>query len=177
MNNTNDSFIEIWQTTNQEPWVEAILSKRVPGKTRTTKPIVPIGVTVLLHTSKKRWPDWKWLKWSHEVNFSKLHLGHIVGIAKVSNVGLSSELLSAKDYNHWECLDNFSEWNCAAEWTVLFSDVIRLKTPVKARGFQAPYCRAKQETIDAINSNNNGILEEYCDLNRKKNDFSNMRKI
>jgi len=149
---------EVFQTTNQEPWVEAVLSGRVTAKTRTSKPNIRPGDVVLLHASKSMWPGWRNIKWASGagVDPKRLHLGCVVGVATVKAVAPSREMLSAREARAWD-LDNGR--NCAAEWAVRFEDIVRLENPVPARGFQAPYCRAKRETVESVAAANPCLRE------------------
>lgn len=139
--------LEIWQTTNQEPWVEALLSGKIGVKTRTSRPVVPLDAFVLLHASKAMWRGWKDLLWTGDFDKSVLYPGCIVGVAKVADKGITSRIIT-KDQRKWWDLKGGR--NCAAEFAVRFKNIHRLKTPVPTKGFQSPFCRAKDETVEAL---------------------------
>ena len=144
---------EIWQTTNLQPWVEAIACGLITCKTRTSRPTVPVGAVVFLHSSKSRlWPWWKHLSWTKDLNPKTWERGKIVAIARVENVGRSVDVMTKKESHFWDVrMDSdpmtFTEWNCVADYTVRFKDIVRLKIPVAVQGFQAPFAHAKQKTI------------------------------
>ena len=150
----------IWQTTNQEPWVESVLSGRTKVKTRRSKPVVPVGAIVFLHASKSMWPGWREIIWTNEIDKEDLHLGFIVGIAVVSAVGRSRDIFLQ---NEWKAFDMKYGGNCAAEWCVRFNHVSRLDIPVPTRGFQSPFCRAKLETVEAV-LDENPFVEDLFEL-------------
>jgi hypothetical protein len=153
---------EVWQTTNQQPWVEALAAGVITAKTRSSFPRAPIGATVLLHASKARlWPDWKGLgyllKRLPEKNPDKWDRGVISAIAVVEAVGWSDKILKESEYKFW---DVYNTYNSVGYYTVRFKNIVRLTKPVATRGFQAPFCRARQTTVDAI-LRSNPELERY----------------
>jgi hypothetical protein len=156
---------EIWQTTNQQPWVEALASNLISVKTRTSKPNVPVGATVLLHASKSRlWPHWDKLKWTRGLDSKSWERGAIVAVAIVDNVDWSDKVLTNNEYKFWDVYwksdDNTLWYNSVAQYAVRFSDIKRLEKPLETPGFQSPYVRAKENTVKAILKTNKG-LEQY----------------
>lgn len=147
--------MEIWQTTNQQPWVEAVLSGLTTVKTRTSKPVVPIGAFVLLHASKTMWPEWRNLSWAEPWDPSKLNLGMVVGVARTCSVAPSEMLMTTRERKVFDV-----PWgNCAAYWGVKFDRIHRLPKPVPAKGFQAPFARARPETVRAVLRSNPGVRD------------------
>lgn len=146
---------EIWQTTNQQPWVEALACGLITVKTRVMQPVVPIGATVFLHASKSRlWRFWRNLNWTTRMDPNSWDRGKIVAVAEVEDVGPSKEILKNKEWKFWN-VSGQNPWNSAAGWSIRFKNIHRLKTPVEAKGFQAPFARAKKETIEKVLELNN----------------------
>lgn len=144
---------EIWQTTNQQPWVEALALNLITAKTRTSFPTVPIGATVLLHTSKsKLWPYWRGLKWTKNLDHTKWEMGKIIAIARVQKKGPSIEVLTREEEKFWDVYHDSGKfyYNSVADFAVRFSLIKRLNVPVEAKGFQAPFARAKKEVIERV---------------------------
>jgi hypothetical protein len=164
---------EVWQTTNQQPWVEAIASKLITVKTRVGKPSIPEGAVVLLHASKARlWPDWKGLAWTKGMDPGTWDRGKIVAIGIVEKVGWTENVLQIAEYKFWDVaprkvtlriptfyqlpgepkttVRTSPEYNSAAQWAVRFKNVQRLKNPVAATGRQTPFSRASKETIARV---------------------------
>lgn len=143
---------EIWQTTNLQPWIEALASNLISIKTRTSFPVVPIGAIVFLHASKSKvWPYWSGLSWAAKLDPKNWDRGKIVAIAEVENVGLSNKIFKNTEKKFWEVEDDCAYiWSSIAEWAIRFKNIHRLKIPVETRGFQAPFVRAKQETIEKV---------------------------
>jgi hypothetical protein len=156
---------EIWQTTNQQPWVEALASGLITAKTRTSYPVVPIGAKVLLHASKSRlWPHHRGLSWTLGMDPKKWDRGNIVAVAEVVNVGPSNRVLTRNEQMFWDVfyIDSGGavvKYNSVAEWTVRFKNIKRLKNPVPAKGFLAPFARAKEDTIKEVIKQNPEIKE------------------
>jgi hypothetical protein len=149
--------MEIWQTTNQQPWVEAVLSGRTAVKTRTTSIHAPLGAVVLLHASKHRlWPDWHYLSWADDIDLDALKatMGCVCGIATIVDIGESEQMLTARE---WKAFTFRNGGGCPAQYGVRFDDIRRLAVPVPIRGFQLPYARAKAETIDAVAAANKDV--------------------
>ena len=152
---------EIWQTTNQEPWVSALVNGDILFKTRTSRPVVPVGAKLLLHASTKIWPAWEHFTNRTMQRYASLipqlrkeTCGKIIGVGTVSLVCPTSRLPRSWSVKPWDVT-----WgNCAAPWAWTCEAIVRLETPVKARGFQAPFCRAKQETIDLVRELNPGVI-------------------
>lgn len=150
------SYKEVWQTTNQQPWVYALSAGLITAKTRVAQPHVPKGATVLLHASKSRlWPHWRGLEWVKDIDPKKWERGKIVAIATVANVGLSRDLLSDVERQFWDVSYDTGDcrelwYNSAAEYCVRFSKIVALKNPVEAKGMLTPFARAKEETIAAV---------------------------
>lgn len=163
--------MEVWMTTNQQPWVEALAAGVITAKTRTSKPVVPVGSTVLLHASKSRlWPQWKslhnLLPLLPEKDPEKWGRGVIAAIGIVEAVGPSEEILTKKEAKMWDVREVFgegtwSQWNSVADYTVRFRDVKRLEFPVPTRGFQAPFARAWPGLIDNVLQWNPKLYSKY----------------
>lgn len=152
---------EIWQTTNQQPWVEALASGLIAVKTRTSVPVVPVGATVLLHASKSRvWPWFKQLKWTKNMDSKKWERGQIVAVAEVADVGPSQNVMTIKETEFWNVYnpDGTLWYNSVAEWSVRFKNIRRLKCPVDAKGMLAPFARAKEATVKEVEKKNPGIF-------------------
>ena len=146
---------DIWQTTNSQPWVEALACGLISVKTRTSKPVVPVGATVLLHTSKsKLWKHWAGLSWIDQVGIRNLLRGFVVAVATIEAVGPTKEIFKNSEYKFWDVYEHDGKWNSAAEWAVRFKDIQRLPNIIAVQGFQAPFAHAKTETIRKIISNN-----------------------
>lgn len=147
---------EIWQTTNQQPWVEALASGLITAKTRTSYPTVPIGAKVLLHASKSRlWKYYKGLTWTKDMDPKKWDRGTVVAVAEVAGVGPSDRMLTRDEEAFWDVYYTDSNgftvnYNSVADWTVRFKNIKRLKKPVQAKGFLAPFARAKEDTIKEV---------------------------
>lgn len=148
---------EVWQTTNQQPWVEALAAGVITLKTRTSSPRVPVGATVLLHASKARlWPGYKGLttliEKLPEKRAEKWPRGVVSAIGIVKEVGWTMDLVDLKrEINFWDVDEADGDcWSSIASFGIRFQKVKRLKVPIAVRGFQAPFCRAPQTTIDAI---------------------------
>ena len=147
---------EIWQTTNQQPWVNALADGIISIKTRTTAPIVPLGAVVLLHSSKTSfWPHWKGLKWAKDLDVLSMPRGVVQAIAIVDKVDLTQELMTKKEYKFWnvDYVDrqgNHIRYDSSAEFAVRFKNIIKLKKPVFVKGFQSPFARAKKKTIEEV---------------------------
>lgn len=147
--------MDIWQTTNQEPWVTAFVEGAIKFKTRTSPIYAPVGSPILLHCSTKLWPAWRefdnkvMLRYVERLPELRRNLGHVIAVATLSHIGTFS------DYSNEDLLPWKVTWgNCAAFYTWECSDILILKTPVKARGFQAPFCRAKPDTVKRVLSAN-----------------------
>jgi len=174
---------EIWQTTNQQPWVQAIVDGLITAKTRTTKPCVPEGSVILLHASKSSlWRYWRGLKWVDKLKspIKEIPRGKVVAVATVKKVGLSERVLKKGEYKYWDVYNYVNEqgnlfYNSVARYAIRFSNVVSLKSPVDAKGFQAPFARAKPQTVvDILDANPSledtvygDILVEYPRLVRK----------
>lgn len=142
---------EIWQTTNQQPWVYALTEGLITCKTRTSAPCVPVGVMVFLHASKARlWPGWKNLPWAAKLSADTFERGKIVATAIVQEVGLTEDILRRDEYKFWDVKEREWQWNCAGVYAVRFRDILPLSKPVECRGFQAPFARAKKEVIQKV---------------------------
>jgi len=152
---------EIWQTTNTQPWVYALTSGSINAKTRTSKPHVPEGATVLLHTSKsKLWRDWKGLKWTKGLDPKSWDRGKIVAIAEVEEVGYTEDILKKSEYKYWDVYDGRGkDYNSAALFTVRFKNIRPLKNPVETKGFLTPFARAKKEVIKKVIKQNPEVKE------------------
>lgn len=158
---------DIYQTTNNQPWVEALAAGLIDAKTRTSKPHVKPGTTVFLHSSKtKLWKDWKGLKWISKLSRAPedLEKGMIVAIATVKEVGLTEQIMSKKDKKFWDVHVKYPTgsygYNSCAEWTVRFSNIKRLKVPVAVKGMLAPYAKAKPQTIALVKKLNPDLALE-----------------
>ena len=149
-------MFEIWQTTNQEPWTSALVDGAIKFKTRTQKPTVPIGAPVLLHASTRPWPDIYWLTYPVMKRYVEAMgtdtRGKVLGIGIMARVCLASDY-PAKDRAPW----NTAQGNCCAMWAWACSWILKLAQPVKARGFQVPFGRAKPETVKAVLAANPGV--------------------
>lgn len=158
---------EIWQTTNQQPWVQGLIEGVITCKTRTSKPCVPVGAMVFLHTSKsKLWPLWKGLNWVRHYNMDPANWqrGKIIGTAIVSEVGLTADIMRPRESRHWDVdMIHYSRpgynFNSAAQWTVRFKDILPLDVPIECRGFQAPFARAKADVIKKVLLHNPEVCE------------------
>lgn len=152
---------EIWQTTNQQPWVEALASGLITVKTRTSEPVVPVGATVLLHASKSRvWPWFKQLKWTKGMDPKKWARGQVVAVAEVAAVGPAESVMTNKEAEFWNVYnpDGTLWYNSVADWAVRFKNIRRLKHPVEVKGMLAPFARAKDDTVKEIEKKNPGIF-------------------
>lgn len=165
---------EIWQTTNQQPWVYALSSGLITVKTRTSKPVVPEGAIVLLHASKSRlWPHWKNLDWTKGCDSKNWVRGAIEAVGIVEAVGETRTILRSEEYYYWDVFNDESPtWNCAAAYSVRFSKVMQLKNPVPVRGFQAPYVRAPKATINKVIKMNKDNPDVTCLLKPAGTDLS-----
>lgn len=164
-----NKMITIWQTTNQEPWVSALIDGAIKFKTRTQKPCIPIGSPVILHASTKLWPDWREFEneimepYIVRIRQSKQNLGMALGIGIISQVGLTQELCDFEDLIPWDVA-----WgNCAAEYMWACDPILRFTQPFKIRGFQAPFVRAKEETIEKM-LNLNPEIKKWLKLREVK---------
>jgi len=138
--------IEIWQTTNQEPWVSALVDGVIAFKTRTSKPCVPVGAPVLLHASTKVWPAWREFRNPIMRRYAEAMTpstrGRVLGVGIVSRICLASEY-SKKARRPWDMF-----WgNCCATWAWACDPIIKLDTPVKICGFQAPFARQSPKRL------------------------------
>lgn len=146
----------IYQTTNQQPWVEALAAGLITAKTRIAEPHVPVGATVFLHASKSRlWKDWPGLEWTKDMDMKKLDRGTIVAVATVEAVGPSDQILTKAEKKFWDVRYPYGAgttlgYNSVAPWTVRFTNIQRLKTPVAVKGMLAPFARAKEDTIKMV---------------------------
>lgn len=158
---------EVWQTTNQQPWVYALSRGLIKLKTRTSVPHVPVGAIVLLHASKSRmWPGWKNLCWTGNMDEKDFVRGAIEAVGIVEAVGLTQDLMTQQEEKYWRVYENESVWSCAAQYTVRFSKIISLEKPVVTRGFQAPFCRAKSKVVTKL-AMMNCLNKEINELFRK----------
>jgi hypothetical protein len=140
----------IWQTTNMQPWVEALLSGRTTVKTRSGRPAVPVGAVVLLHASKtKTFKRFDMFPWIGNIDFDalKASMGCVCGIGVVKTIGHSLAIMTAKERKLFTSSDG--EF-CGATYGIKYHSLVRLKVPVPTVGFQAPFARAKPETIEAV---------------------------
>ena len=149
---------EVWQTTNQQPWVSAFVDGAIKFKTRNMKPPEKaIGCPVLLHASTKIWPDWLMVDnpvmRSYADRMQELRketFGKVLAVGILHSIR-TSDTVSSKDLRPWDMADRYgSQWNCAAAWAWNCRQILRLTNPVKIRGFQAPFARAKEESIQAV---------------------------
>lgn len=148
----------IWQTTNQQPWVSALADGLITIKTRIAQPHVPVGATVFLHASKSDvWPHWRGLAWIDglDLDVRKLPRGVILAVATVKSVGLTADLMKDRERKFWyvdyEKSDGqVIDYDSAAEFAVRFVDVVKLKKPVAVKGMLTPFAHAKDETVKAV---------------------------
>jgi hypothetical protein len=142
---------EIWQTTNQQPWVQALSHGLITCKTRMSRPTVPVGSVVLLHASKSRlWPYWKGLPWTEKLgDATTWDRGVVSAIATVAKVDESDKVLTKAERRFWDVYyaDGTFHYNSVGDYAVRFSDILPLKKPIETRGFQAPFARATKETV------------------------------
>lgn len=147
---------EIWQTTNQQPWVTALADGRIKVKTRNVESSLPVGATVFLHASKSSvWKDWRGLKWARKLDVPKLPRGVIVAVATVKAVGHSDAVLTSRERPYWdvEYVDRNGVhviYNSAASFAVRFKDVVKLKKPVAVTGMLTPFAHAKDATVKKV---------------------------
>jgi hypothetical protein len=151
----------IWQTTNQEPWVSALVDGAIKFKTRTQRPCVTVGTPVILHASTRWWPALN--EFRNEImgayvdclNELRPNLGKALGIGIISQVGPTDECVDWNDLEPWDVT-----WgNCAAEYMWACDPVLKFKQPFKIRGFQAPFARAKADTITLMHELNPEVAE------------------
>jgi len=127
---------DVWMISNRQPWPEALLRGLISCKTRSVAVhLPPCGATVYLHASKALWRGWRDLWWveKHGIDVPNLPRGGIVGVATLSENGLTRSIMQEKDAAYFYCGWNF----CGAEQTMYFTDVRR--TPfIPCRGAQVP---------------------------------------
>jgi hypothetical protein len=154
----------IWQTTNQEPWVSALIDGAIKFKTRNRRPHIVPGTPVILHASTRLWPEWREFRNSimesyiEKLDRLKQNLGMALGIGIISQVDITAECYGWDDLEAWDVT-----WgNCAAKYAWACNPIYRFTQPFKIRGFQAPFVRAKKETV-----------EKMFDLNPEVREFLN----
>lgn len=144
---------EIWQTTNQQPWVEALAANIISVKTRMSYPLVPVGATVLLHASKSRlWPHWKGLRWTEKMDSKSWGRGTIEAVAIVEKVDETAKVFKESEYRFWDVYERWGniEYNSVGIYAVRFSNIQRLKVPIQTRGYQSPYVKAKPKVVELV---------------------------
>lgn len=155
---------EIWQTTNQQPWVYALSHGIITAKTRMSQPCVPVGSLVFLHASKSRlWKYWQGLKWASEIDPKDFERGTIEAVAVVEKVDWSDLVLKKGEYKYWDVYENGNfVYNSVGQYAIRFKNITPLKVPVAAKGFQAPFARAKEETVKRVLKSNPELKSYLC---------------
>ena len=160
---------EIWQTTNQEPWVTAMCDRIIQFKTRMKRVTVKPGTPVFLHASTKLWPAHADLVHpamrnllDFEMDRLKSNMGHILAVGIVSDI-MPIRDVPMEEWGPWE-----TNWGgtryCVADYAWYCTPLHVLNKPVPARGFQAPFCRAKPEVIQLAYRKNPGLKQKIVEM-------------
>ena len=161
----------IWQTTNQQPWTEAVVRGILPLITKSQKPQISVGDYIFLHNSQKiLWKDLKGMKWlkDYKINPNKAELGMIVAMATVKEVSKSSDTLTERERSFWDVDYVHSEpnghserlmYNCAEDWTIRLDNIIKLRRPIKAQGFNTHFIKPPDRTYQLVLKNNPQIAD------------------
>lgn len=139
---------EIWQTSNKQPWVEALLTGVTVFKTRSLGIYVPPeGTIVLLHASTSLYPGWKNYKWTDNMDVQNLKRGGIVGIAILGKHVMASPRTMGKSWRAFKTRDGQGRPNYLA---IEFQHIRR--TPfIQCKGKQVPFHRADKEVVRRLN--------------------------